>query len=83
MNRISKIIKQKIDPIVEAIAISNFLKLDQDLANLKILNNLSDLKAAMAVKDFLEIDEPIKFNICSTREIMTIKESKMFSLSLK
>lgn len=42
------------DPIVAAIAINNFLKLVQDLANLKIRNNRSDLKAPIALKDLLE-----------------------------
>lgn len=46
--------KWNIDPIVAAIAISNFLKLVHDLANLNILNNRSDRNAAIAEKLLFE-----------------------------
>jgi hypothetical protein len=46
---------------------------------LKILNNLNDLKAEIAVKDPFDTLPPSRFIIYSTREMITIKQSKAFN----
>ncbi len=51
MNNSKRTTKYKIEPIVAAIAINNFLNVVQDLASLNILNNRRDLKADIAVND--------------------------------
>ena len=79
MNRNSRMMKYRIDPMVAAIAISSFLNVVQDLASLKILKSLNDRKAEIAVKDPFETLRSSMFIICSTKEIITIRQSKAFN----
>ena len=70
-----------IDPRVDPIANNSCLKLDHDLASLKILNNLRALNAPKAVKAPPDTFESNSSKTYSTKEIMTITASKTFKES--